>query len=99
MKLHDFAWADVLALGDTNKAYDDFLNIFSTYDNENFPKAEIKLKRKSVLSPRITKRILKSSNEKFLKNRTPKNEKHYKENKNLSETIKPKSKKCYFANQ
>ena len=91
MKLRKFYRAEIVALEDTNKAYD-FLNIFSTYYNESLPKIEIRLKRKSILSPWITEGILKSSKrkqylyKKFLKNRTPKNETWYKECKNLLET-------------
>ena len=36
VKLHYLEWADILALGDTNKVYDDFLNMFSTYYNVSF---------------------------------------------------------------
>ena len=58
----------------------------------------MKSKRKSILSPWITKGILKSSKrkhrlyEKFFKNTPPKNKTHYKENKNLFATINCKSK-------
>ena len=44
MKLHEFGWTEILALEDTNKANDDFLNIFSTFYNKKFSKVEIKLK-------------------------------------------------------
>ena len=99
MKLHEFGWTEILALEDTNKVHDDFLNIFSKYYNESF------LKLKSILSPWITKGILKSSKrkqrlyEKFLKNRTPKNETRNKEHKNLFERIKRKSKKYCYSKQ
>ena len=64
LKLHEFDWTEILVLEDTNKTYDDLLNIYSTYYSESFLKVEIKLKRKSVLSPWITKGILKSSKRK-----------------------------------
>ena len=40
MKLHEPGWTEILALEDTNKAYD-----------ESFPEVETKLKWKSILSP------------------------------------------------
>ena len=63
-----------------------------------FPKSEVKVKFKSDQSPWITKAIAKSSKkkqrlyEKFLNNRTPKNEEIYKTYKNIFETIKRRSK-------
>ena len=56
---------------------------------KSFPKSEVKVKFKSDQSPQITKDIAKASKkkqrlyEKFLKNRTPKNEETYKTYKNL----------------
>ena len=82
---------------DTSKAYDDFLNIFLTCDNKSFSKVEIELKIKFTLCPGTTKAIPKSFKrkqrlfEKLLKNRILKSETHYKEYKNLFETVKPTS--------
>ena len=64
---------------------------------------EVKVKFKSYQSPWITKGIAKSSKkkqklyEKFLKNRTPKNEETYETYKNLFETIKRRSKKKFYS--
>ena len=72
---------------------------------EIFPKVEIKLKRKAILSPWIKKGILRSSKrkqhlyERFLKNRTSKNKTRNKEYKNLFETIKRKSKNITIQNK
>ena len=41
LKLRIFHWVGILASEDKNKAYIDFLNIFSTYYNESFPEVEI----------------------------------------------------------
>ena len=66
------------------KAYKYFLNIFIDIYDKSSPKSEVKVKFKSDQSPWITKGIAKSSEkkqrlyEKFLKNRTPKNEETYK---------------------
>ena len=35
LKFHEFDWREILALEDTSKTYDDFLNIFSTYYNDS----------------------------------------------------------------
>ena len=64
LKLYDFVGADIVALEDAKKVYNGFLNIFPTYYNERLPKVEINLKRKSILSPWITKGILKLSRRK-----------------------------------
>ena len=88
---------------DPNKAYKYFLNIFIDIYDKSFPKSEVKVKFKSDQSPWITKGIAKSSKkkqrlyEKFLKNRTPKNEETYKTYKNLFETIKRRSKKKFYS--
>ena len=63
----------------------------------------LKVKFRSNQSPWITKGIAKSSKketrlyEKFLKNRTQKNEKTYKTYKNLFESIKKRSKKKIYS--
>ena len=56
-----------------------------------------------VISPGITRDIAKASKkkqrlyEKFLKNRTPKNEETYKTYKNLFGTVKKRSKKTFYS--
>ena len=45
-KLHEFDWAEILALENTDRACDNFLKIFPTYCNESVPKVEVKLKKK-----------------------------------------------------
>ena len=90
----------------TNKAYDIFIEIFSSLYDECFPKKKIKLKPQKYNIPWITKGIKKSSKrkqklyEKFLKNRNGKNEKLYKSYKSLFESDIRKSesftyKTCY----
>ena len=62
----------------------------------------ITLKRKNLLSPWITKVLIKSSKRKqklflqFLKKKSFKNEQNYKTYKNLFEKIKHTSKKVHF---
>ena len=87
---HD--WEYITYIECPNKAYDTFLGNFLNLYEETFPKVKIKLKSKSLLiSPWITKGLVKSSKtkhklyDKFLKNKTYKNETTYKDYKNLFE--------------
>ena len=76
------------------KFYRKFLYDFSPLYGETFPKLKIKIKQKTVISPWITKGIMKSSKQKqklynkFLKSRTKENEVIYKAYKNLFEVIR-----------
>ena len=82
---------------DTNKAYKYFLDIFIDFYDNSFPKTEVKVKFKGDQNTAIRALGLlkalrdyqkrKRLYEKFLKNRTPKNEETYKTDKNLYETI------------
>ena len=95
--LHNRNWDD------PKKVYKYFLNIFIDIYDKSFPKLEVKVKLNSDQSPWITKGIAKSSKkkqrlyEKFLKNKTPKNEETYRTYKNLFETIKRRSKKEIYS--
>ena len=101
--LHNRNWDDIQKIEDPNKAYKYFLDIFTDIYDNSFPKSKVKVKFKSDQSPWITKGIAKSSKqkqrlyEKFLKNRTPKNEETYKTYKNLFETIKKRSKQKFYS--
>ena len=92
-------WDEVYQIHCANKAYDKFLKIFTKIYDKAFPVCKIRIKTKSLLSPWITKGILKSSKrehklyDKFLKHKTYTNEVNYKNYKNLFETIKFKAKK------
>ena len=85
----------------TNESYDQFIKNFSLIYDDCFPIKVIEIK-KNLLSPWITKSIKKSSKRKqklfenVLKNKSPKNEKEYKDYKQLFEKIKKDSKKKYF---
>ena len=95
-------WNDVLGKTITNESYDQFIKKFSLIYDDCFPIKVIEIKTKNLLSPWITKGIKKSSKrkqklyEKFLKKKSPKNEKEYKDYKQLFEKIKKDSKKKYF---
>ena len=95
-------WNDVLGKTITNESYDQFIKRFSLIYDDCFPIKVIEIKTKNLLSPWITKGIKKSSKrkqklyEKFLKKKSPKNEKEYKDYKQLFEKIKKDSKKKYF---
>ena len=95
-------WSKVFHSSDPNKAYDEFLNIFTSLYDIYFPIKKIKIKSKNLASPWITTGIIKSSKrkqmlyEKWLKRKTTYNNEAYKNYKRLFETIKEKSKKNYF---
>ena len=95
-------WNDVLGKTITNESYDQFIKKFSLIYDDCFPIKVIEIKTKNLLSPWITKGIKKSSKrkqnlyEKCLKKKSPKNEKEYKDCKQLFEKIKKDSKKKIF---
>ena len=92
-KLHTVSWDSITNSSDTNKAYDNFIETFSSLCDECFPKKKIKLKPQKYNNPwKRTKEIKKSSKrkqklyEKLLKDRNEKNEKLYKSYKSLFES-------------
>ena len=101
--LNDTDWEVVLNTHNPNLAYDAFIKQFLKIYNQCFPYKKIKIKRKSFLSPWITKGLLKSSKQKqklyikYLKNKTFTNEEKYKTYKNLFEKIKIRSKREYYS--
>lgn len=100
-KLHNMDWTDIYRISDPSAAYEAFLKTFLLTFNESFPERQVKIKRKTLLSPWITKGIARSSKRKqrlynkFLKNRTAENLAIYKNYKNLFESVKLKSKRNY----
>ena len=102
--LKEMDWELIYQTDNANEAYEVFLKLFNKYYEQAFPKVEIKIKTKSLLSPWMTKGLLKSSKkkqklyEKFLKRRTYSNEKIYKSYKKLFEAIKYRSKKLHYSN-
>ena len=104
-KLCTVSWDSITNSSDTNKAYDNFIEVFSSLYDEYFPKKKIKLKPQKYNNPWITKEIKKSTKrkeklyEKFLKNRNEKNEKLYKSYKSLFESVRRKSKMIYYSSK
>ena len=100
---HNRNWDDTKKIADTKKAYKYFLNIFIDIYSISFQKSEVKVKFKSHQISWITKGIAKSSKkklrlyEKFLKNRTPKNEETSENYQKLFETIKRRLKKNFYS--
>ena len=101
-RLSSINWCFLENISCTNKAYEQFLTIFSEIYNEVFPIKIIKVKNKDLLSPWITKGIRKSSKkkqkiyDKFLKCRSDVTLQKYKDYKNLFELVKRKSKCNYY---
>ena len=56
-KLRTVSWDSITNSSDTNKAYDNFIEIFSSLYNECFPKKKIRLKSKN------SKRIVRKKTE------------------------------------
>ena len=104
-KLLSVDWTSVFQNTDPNTAYDDLKKKILLHYETCFPKKKVQIKLKNILSPWITRGIIKSSKrkqklyEKFLKQRTPRSELLYKDYKRLFETIKQKSKSNYFNKQ
>ena len=92
-----------LKTDDPNEVYKQFFNIFNSIYDIYFLKVFVRLKRKHIQSPWITKGNAKSSKrkqklyEKFLKYQTRKTELAYKSYKNLFESLKKKAKKKYYS--
>ena len=92
--MNDATWEDVECLDCPDEAYNIFLNKFQLIYDQAFPATKIKLKTKTLLSPWITKGLLKSSKTKhklydeYLKNKSY---------KNLFESLKRKSKKLHYS--
>ena len=83
-KLCNINWSDVLTLKNPNDSYNLFIKILSKIYDEFFPLKTIKVKKKSLLSPWMSRGLLKSSKQKqklynkFLKHKTYTNYKTYK---------------------
>ena len=101
-RLSELNWELLNDCNNANDAYDLFLRMFLQQYEKAFPKTETKVKTKSIQSPWMTTALLKSSEkkqrlyEKFLKNKTCKNEKKYKDYKNMFENLKKQAKKNYY---
>ena len=57
-------WDYIQEIDNPNEAYSKFLYDFSSLYEETFPKLEIKIKQKNLISSWITKEIMKCSNQK-----------------------------------
>ena len=91
-QLRETSWDAVKGL-DNNESYVKFIKTITQVYDDCFPKTKFKIKSNNKANPWITKGIAKSSKrkqklyEKFLKNRSIQNEKIYKDNRKLFETI------------
>ena len=91
----------LVALVDTS--YESFLGTIIVIYNSLFPVKEIQINKKCLLSPWMTKGLLKSSQKTqnlyntYLKNKTFLNEVNYKKYKNLFEGVKNQSRKQHFS--
>ena len=99
-ELYKTSWDDVINNKNQNHAY----NYFLQYTFYYFPKQNIRIYKKDLQSPWITRGIKKSSkpNQKLFvkslkKNRNSKNELEYRNYKKLFESIKKRAKQSYFS--
>ncbi|XP_065683652.1 uncharacterized protein LOC136096398 [Hydra vulgaris] len=96
-------WNNINFNDNANNIYESFFKTFFSVYDANFPIIENKITTKSLNTPWITKGFKKSSKIKqklyinFLKTKTPKNEKIYKDYKNLFEKIRKNLKKNYYS--
>ena len=96
-------WNKIYSINTASDAYSYFLGNFLQLYERAFPKNKITIKTKNLLSPWMTKGLLKSSKrkqklfDKFLKSRTYYNEQSYKHYKTLFENTKLRSKSSYYA--
>ena len=101
--LKSLDWSFLYEFKDPDSAYDYFIRIFTTAYDIFFPKCKLNQRTSKGQSPWITKGLLKSSKkkqrlyEKFLKQRTTKNEERYKKYKNMFNSLKLKAKKAYYS--
>ena len=97
-------WDLLTQTSSANDSYNIFLERFMKLYDEAFPERKIEINQKNLSSPWISKGLRKSSKrkqrlyEKILKQRSDKNYKTYKINKNLFDKLKKQSKKLYFQN-
>ena len=102
-RLWEIKWDNLKTSNDSNVAYNEFLDIFTSLYDDCLTRLKIKVKARNPNRHWITKDIAKSSRKKQkfyennLKNRYPQNLATYKTYKNLLETIKRKSKKIYYS--
>ena len=103
MRLREIKWDNLKTSNDSNLAYKELLDTFTSLYDDCFPRMKIKVKAQNSFRSWIVKSIAKSSKkkqkmyEKYLKKRNPLNLATYKTYKNLFETIKRKSKKNYYS--
>ena len=102
-ELYKTSWDDVINNKDLSDAYNYFLHKLIVLYNKYFPKQSIRVYKKDLQSPWITRWIKKSSKRKqklylkFLKSRNSKSELEYRNYKKRFESIKKRAKKNYFS--
>ena len=94
-------WVKLAEESDTNKKYDFFLKTYSDLFDIHFPLKTVKIKKKNLMTPWITKAMRKSSKVKqklyikYLKD--SRHKENYLNYKNLFEKLKIKAKQNYYS--
>ena len=95
-------WTNIFNTDCADKSYNLFIDTFSAYYDHFFPLRAITVKTKTLLSPWITKGLIKSSRLKqklyikHLKCKSEETTKNYKDYRNLFEKLRKLSKKQYY---
>uniref|UniRef100_A0A669B1C7 Reverse transcriptase domain-containing protein n=1 Tax=Oreochromis niloticus TaxID=8128 RepID=A0A669B1C7_ORENI len=95
-------WSSVYDESDVDKAYDNFLDIFTMLNNKHCPVNEHKTKKKKIKSPWLTKGIINACKKKnnlykqFIKVKTKEVEQRYKAYRNKLTDIIRTSKQLYY---
>ncbi|XP_065675902.1 uncharacterized protein LOC136092111 [Hydra vulgaris] len=101
--LHEVNWELLTDCNDVNDGYNFFIRMFTRQYEKAFPKIKKIVNSKNLLSPWMTRGLIKSSKrkqklyQKFLKKKNYKNETKYKKYKKSFEKLKKQSKKNYYS--
>ena len=102
--LQKINWEELNILNCKNTLYKNFIKIYFSIYDKNFPLPASEVKLKDLQTPWMSKAMRKSSNQKqklyvkFLRSKTPKDELTYKNYKNLVEKFRKKSDQNYYSN-
>ena len=102
--LQKINWEELNILNCKNTLYKNFIKIYFSIYDKNFPLPASEVKLKDLQTPWMSKAMRKSSNQKqklyvkFLISKTPKDELTYKNYKNRVEKFRKKSNQNYYSN-
>ena len=104
-ELHNLDWSPVYAAENVNAAYDLFIYMLIILLNKHLPFKESKIRASKIRKPWVTPTLLRYIRKKnkmykrYLKNKTPLNERNYKTYRNKVNNLLRHAKKRYYSNQ